>query len=315
LYFVHIHIFLTTTVTMKLSTLAALSASAASASAMSLSGKASQKVVNAARRVEQNAAVDYTFLANYTVKMIGCKSGLEEPIIDEEGNYEYEAVLLRLCPIESGCDSDSKYGCSSSYGEMMVGISTFIEAYFEDQRDNMNWDDNFQVDKYAECEEYKPEDRDTWENYQFFIGPTCTEDGSSIRLAVFEDEVCTVFSEFTFEAISEGWTLPFGDGGLVSTSCNDCMEYNDRGEYELRDMCMRPYENAVYKCEEGMEYYSYFGQNVEGCDAIESAFPMPKSSKSGGGKIFGWVVLAIVVVGLIGYVVWWRKKKSSSSVE
>jgi hypothetical protein len=290
---------------------AAVLSAMASANAMSLSGDAAKKVVTAARRVEQQQ-MDFTFLANYTVKMVGCKSNLEEAIIDEEGNSEYEAVLLRLCPVDS-CDSDSASGCKSGYGEMVVGISTFIEAYFEDQRDNMNWDDNFKVDKYAECGEYKPEDKDTWGDYVFYIGPTCTEDGSSIRLAVFEDEVCTQFSEFTFEEISEGWTLPYSDGGLVSTECNACMEYNDRGELELRDMCMRPYENAVYKCEEGMEYYSYYGQNVQGCEAINAAFPKQSSSGGNGGKIFGWIVLGLVVVGLVGYVAWWRKKKASSA--
>lgn len=295
---------------MKLFSSAALFASMSGASAMSLSGSAAQKVVSAARGLEQQE-MDYSFLSNYTIKMVSCKSNLEQAIIDEDGNSEYEAVLLRLCPT-GACDSDSAGGCKNSYGEIVVGLSTFIEAYFEDQKDNMNWDDNFDVDKYAECGEYKPEDNENWENYAFYIGPTCTADGTSVKLALFEDEVCTQASGFTFSEVSEGWTLPFEDGGLVSSSCNECMEYNDRGELELRDMCMRPYENAVYKCEEGMEFYSYFGKNVEGCETIDTVFPKAKASGGNGGKVFGWIVLAVVVVGLVGYVAWWRKKKASS---
>merc|ERR1719464_2182727 len=100
------------------------------------------------------------------------------------------------------------------YGEMLVGMSTFVEAYFEDQRENMeeeDGDDNFEVDKFAKCEEYDPdEDADdanqgAWENYQFFVGPTCTE-------------------------------------------------YDDDGDAEIRELCMESYEMAAYKCEEGMEY-------------------------------------------------------------
>jgi hypothetical protein len=262
---------------------------------------------------EQQEEEEFAFLGYYDVKVVGCKSELEQPVQNEEGEYEYEAVLLRLCPSDAGCDSDTTHGCTSGYGEMLVGVSTFVEAYFEDQRDNMQWDDNFEVDKFSKCEEYKPEnddDNQNWENYQFFIGPTCSEDGLDIKLEFFTDEYCTQVSEIEFETVSNGWALPYSDGGLVSTQCNACTEYNDNGELELREMCMQSYEQAAMKCEEGMEYYGYYGQNTQGCETLATMFPQAKSGS--GGKIFGWIVLAVVLVGLAGYIVWWRKKKSST---
>merc|ERR1719464_2065414 len=127
------------------------------------------------------------------------------------------------------------------YGEMLVGMSTFVEAYFEDQRENMeeeDGDDNFEVDKFAKCEEYDPDEnaddanQGAWENYQFFVGPTCTEDELGLKLELFTDQYCTQVSETSFETISNGWTLPYSSGGLVSTYCSSCTEYDDDGDAE-----------------------------------------------------------------------------------
>lgn len=306
---------------MKLSTAFIALTTVVSAAAKTISSNAAQKLVRSARKLEeaqQQQEEDGAFLGYYDAKIVGCKKDLEQPMVNEQGEYEYEAVLVRLCPSDAGCDSDLATGCKGGYGEMLVGLSTFVEAYFEDQRDNMQWDDRFNVDKFAQCEEYNPDEnaddgnRGAWENYQFFIGPTCSDNGLDIKLALFTDEACTQASEIEFETVSNGWTLPYGEGGLVSTACNSCTEYNNNGELEIREMCMRSYEQAPYKCEEGMEHYSYYGKNVQGCELIASAFPMKKSS-GGGGKVFGWIVLALVVVGLVGYIVWWRKKKASTS--
>jgi hypothetical protein len=104
--------------------------------------------------------------------------------------------------------------------------------------------------------------------------------------------------------------LPYSTGGLVSTYCSSCSQYNDNGEAEIRELCEQSYENAALKCETNMEIYSYYGQNTGGCETIEAMFPAKKSAN--GGKIFGYIVLAGVVMGLVGYIVWWRKKKATS---
>jgi hypothetical protein len=302
-------------------------ASLASASAMkSISGKNAAKVLRAARKLEDgNQEQDENFyLSKYTLKMVSCQAGVQVANADGNGEYENNAVIFRLCPSENGCDDSNQKGCSSGYGDYLVGLSTFIDAYFEDQRDNMQWDDNFQVDKYAECGEYKMENNgnnnnngdNQWADYQFFIGPTCTADGTDVALDLFTEETCTYKSEeVTFSDISNGWTLPYSSGGLVSTQCIDCYGANENGEYEVREMCAQLQEQKSLACEEKMEYYSYYGQNVQGCEQIAEMMPKSKKSSSsgGGGKVFGWIVFIAVVVGLGGYIVWWRKKKAGAS--
>lgn len=288
-------------------------ASLVTASSKTISAKSAAKVLRSARRLEQNANNGqdngYDFLASYELKLIGCKAG--EEITDANGNTEYDAAIFRLCPTSGGCSNKSG-GCKKGYGDFVVSLGTFVEAYFEDQKDNMNWDDQFQVDRYAQCDKYNAEQQDGGDNVEYFIGPTCTSDGLDVRLALFEDNTCTTESKTSFDTISNGWTLPFSTGGMVSTACLDCTQTNDAGEAALRDMCLNLYQGAVYACEAKMESSSYYGQNNDGCDKVQSS--LPKSVKSGGngGKVFGWLLFTLLIVGFAGYIVWWRKKKQQS---
>jgi hypothetical protein len=259
---------------------------------------------------------EYYFLRNYELKLVSCKAG--EQIRDPEtGEYEYNAAIFRLCDSSTtGCDSDSSKGCSSGHGDYIVGLNSFVQAYFEDQKDNMNYDDAFKVDEYAECREYEVEQNDDanqQDGYQmqYFIGPACTEDGTDVKLELYYDEACSQKQEeVTFEEISNGWTMPFEDGGLVSQSCISCVDWNNGGE--LRDMCMELYEGAG-KCETYMENFHYYGKQEGSCEYIQSLMPVKKSSGSAG-KAFGWVVFILVVVGAFSaYAMWWKKRKAAQS--
>lgn len=224
--------------------LIALASMPAALASKAISGpSAAAKVLRSARRLEQanqggddqaNQEEQYDYLAQYSLKLIGCKAGTSIANADGNGEYEYSAAIFRLCPTENGCSDEGVSGCKSGYGDFVVGLNTFVQAYFEDQRDNMNWDDQFQVDRYAECAEYEIENDDD-QAAQYWIGPTCTEDELDVKLAVFDDEICTQESKSTFGEISNGWTLPFSGGGMVSTYCSDCLEYNeDQAAYQLR---------------------------------------------------------------------------------
>lgn len=310
---------------MKLSLTLLLASLATTSATKAVSAKNAAKVLRAARKMEDanadanNGEVDYSYLAKYSLKMIGCKAGMQ--VMDAEtGEYEYNAAIFRLCPTESGCADESVNGCKEGYGDFVVGLNTFVQGYFEDQRDNMNWDDQFQVDRYAECGQYEIEQAEgddananQYADMQFFIGPTCTSDELDVKLALFSEETCTTASSVSFEEISNGWTMPFSSGGMVSTYCSDCVELNENdGTYGLREMCTNLYMEAAYACEEKMEYFSYYGQNTQGCSTIDESMPsaVKKASKnSSGGKVFGWIVFALLVVGMGSYVMWWRKSK------
>jgi hypothetical protein len=287
---------------------------AASATALS---PAQRNLIKNSRKLEDNQQEqeeeeEYAFLGKYQLKMVSCKAG--EQIRDPEtGEYDYNAVVYRLCP-KDDCDSERATGCYSGHGDYVVSLKNFVQAYFEDERDNMNFDDNFKVDEYVECREYEQENDDGNQNaYPYYIGPGCTADGKDIKLELYYDEACSqVPEEVTFSDISNGWTLPFSDGGLVSTNCISCSEYNDNGEYELKEMCMGLYESAG-KCETNMENYHYYGKQEGSCEYIAELMPSTKGSGSGA-RAFGWVVFILVVVGAFSaYAMWWKKKKAAQS--
>jgi hypothetical protein len=295
------------------------------ASAAAAPSRATRGLLSKARKLEdqnnngedQAEEEEYAFLQNYQLKLVSCKAG--EQIRDPEtGELDYNAAIFRLCPADD-CSEDRQTGCYGGHGDYVVGLQSFVQAYFEDQRDNMYFDDAFNVMEYAECREYEMENDDGNQNenaYPYYIGPACTEDGKGVRLELFYDEACSMVpEEVTFEDISNGWALPYEEGGLVSENCQPCSEYNqDDGGYELKEMCMGLYEEAG-KCETNMESYHYYGKQEGSCEYIAALMPSTKGSGSGA-KAFGWVVFILVVVGAFSaYAMWWKKKKSTQAAD
>lgn len=309
-YFNHFHHFLfSQLLTMKVSVAAfLLSTLVGTTSAM----RATANLMKAARRLEENQQQEeeeFAFLGNYKLKMLACKSG-EKYVNPEDGGYEYSSVVFRLCPADT-CSNDSANGCSSGHGDFVVGINTFVQNYLEDKREDMQQDDAFKVEEFGECREYEADQdgNDNGEEVFYFVGPACSEDGTDIVLDLFSEETCVTKSEVTFEEISAGVSLPYTSGGLVSKYCESCKGYNDNGEYELSEMCMRLYENSG-KCESGMETFHYSGQNEASCEFIEAL--LPKQKKGGAGKAIGWIFFLLVVAGVaaVGYTVIKKKRGS-----
>ena len=286
-------------------TAALIALAMSSASAMSISSKTAHKVLRAS--ASGRALADLSFLDKYTLKMIACHEG-EQVTDPQNGNIEYNAVVIRMCPTDSGCDDNKQVGCTSGYGDFVVGLDTYVAAYFQDQKDNMQWDDHFQVDRYAQCAQYQVEGGNN--NDQYYIGPACTSDSAGVRLELFTDNICQTPSSTSFSDIAQGWTLPYSDGGLVATDCLNCIQNDGNGNYQERQLCMNIYDDAASKCETQMQYYSAYGQDNSGCDTIKTLLPQEKRASHKAGKVFGWIVFVCVVVGLAGYVVWWRKSKS-----
>lgn len=256
---------------------------------------------------------DLSFLGGYDLKLIGCQ---------REMVPGYSAVLLRLCPAETGskgnnninqmgCDSSHTEGCSSVYGDILVELSTFVGSYLEEQQQQQQQNGNgneyaLQMEDYAGCREYQPEGEE-WENYQFFVGPRCSRDGLDIALGLFRDENCTKISTIPFETISNGWTLPYADGGLVSTACMPCTDDdNDNNNDGVREVCKASYQAAEYRCEAGMASSSSSrNADVEGCEAIELFFPGGPSAGTVAGRFFSF----FFVLGFVGYGYWWYKTR------
>jgi hypothetical protein len=300
-----------------------------------LSKKGVRSVLKNARRLEQqqnddgnnnnnggnmNEAEMEAFLMDYSLKFMKCAQ--DQQMYDADGAVHYGAVIFRLCPSGS-CDDSS--GCKSGYADFAVDVGTYVAAFMEDQADNMNWDDRFDADSYSECTEYlQNDDEDGNEGSGAYVGPGCTADGTGVKMAVFVDQYCSVqATDSAFAQISDGWSLPYSDGGLVSEKCLSCIDYNN-GQGQLREMCMNLYGEASYRCEADFDFDHYYydavteiyryGKDKTGCTPIEL---MQKQKSWGGGSakatdlIFAVFLLLFSAGGFAYYTIWWRKREYS----
>jgi hypothetical protein len=268
---------------------------------------ASARVMESARRLDQSSS-EYDFLGDYNLKMITCNAA-EVVVNQATGASEYGAIVFRLCPTKGECNDASGKGCSAGYGDFVVGMSTFVNEYLTQKRDEMEADDNFKIEQLAECRQYNADKDGDYADGVFYVGPACTADGTGVRVALYSDADCMTLEEtVTFEDISAGISLPYADGGLVSPSCESCYSVDDNGAAGLNEMCLGLYEYAG-KCETKMDTFHTSGKVETACDSISSL--VPKSAKSGAGKVIGWLFFAMVVVGLAGFAFTAMKKKSA----
>jgi len=91
-----------------------------------------QKLLSRARNLDNNGAVDFSFVSSYAIKFQGCHhiSQWNEDQEDEDDVriLTKRLVRFRLCPLET-CENDKTGGCSSKYGDYVVDLNTFVEAY------------------------------------------------------------------------------------------------------------------------------------------------------------------------------------------
>lgn len=280
------------------------------------------------------------YIMDYSIKFTQC---LQEYNLDldaagdnDDNAAQFGVIIFRLCPSDkcySNNDGTTKDVCDSGYAEFAISLQDFVDSYLEDQRDNMmedgNWDDQGNLDDFAYCSQYYPEEQEENENgyvASYYVGPACSEDGLSVRLGLFKDEYCSRLydsSRTTFESVSGGWSLPFADGGLVSTNCISCVVdddgNNNNNNADLRDLCLNLYEYAPYKCEtewgdvthyywdEITEIYRY-GKDETGCRPISKMTYMPEPKPN---ELASIIILSLLVigsvVGAIAYSIWWKK--------
>lgn len=262
------------------------------------------------------------FLMDYSLKFMKCIP--DQVVTDADYQDHMGVVIFRLCPSNT-CSSNTDGGCTSGYAEFAVDVGTYVEAFMEDQADNMNWDDeNFDGDEFGQCVQWDGDDddgADDDENAQaYYIGPGCTSDGSGVKMGVYEDQYCYEESATTFATIANGWSLPYSEGGLVSTSCTYCTD--DDGD--IRDMCLDLYDYAPHRCEANFEYTHYYydtnfemyryGKDQTGCNNI-AVLQNPRSQFSSEAvwtdAILVVMILLASVVGFYYYSQWWNKQKEN----
>lgn len=92
------------------------------------------KVMSQARKLEQNDEIDFTWVADYSIKFQGCHhiSQWNEEAEDEDDVRiaTKRLVRFRLCPTNS-CTLQNAGGCSSGYGDYVIDMNVFLEAYID----------------------------------------------------------------------------------------------------------------------------------------------------------------------------------------
>jgi len=303
-----------------------------------------RKLLAKARGLED--AVDYTWLNKYSIRFNSCHTihlfGSQGEEQQEEGESNpvgnQQLVNFKLCPDSSECDK-----CKNG-GEYVVQMREFLEVYSQAKaeleeaqceavEENCNCDyyygddeacaakcyadagldfcgeeEDFELEQYIECIEAEFSD-DAYYASTYFVGPTCTNEGTSINLQVFKDNKCTVatdnsvYAKYMFDENGAGMSLPYASKSIVDSDCISCKVvdenayYNDNNNYyEAEDpieLCMMLYSQSA-KCENEMSGKSY--ADIGSCTyinkilpALESAYENSGMKGNGGVTFLAWL--------------------------
>eukprot|EP00970_Alexandrium_tamarense_P015944 scaffold5788_cov209-Alexandrium_tamarense.AAC.5 len=126
----------------------------APSASISASSKVGQSIISKARRVEENnGEIDYTWVANMSLKFQGC---YHSQVWNDEANGEDDVristqrlVRFRLCPSTS-CSMESAAGCSSGYGDYVIDMETYLQAYLEGVQQDQEYQCKYE-EEYGDC--------------------------------------------------------------------------------------------------------------------------------------------------------------------
>mmetsp|Transcript_18861 Transcript_18861/g.34127 ORF Transcript_18861/g.34127 Transcript_18861/m.34127 type:complete len:390 (-) Transcript_18861:145-1314(-) len=122
------------------------------------------KVMEHARRLDQNQEVDYTWVAGYSIKFQGCHQ-ISQWNAEADGEEDVKIqtkrlVRFRLCP-EGSCSTENAGGCDSGYGEYILDMNIFLEAWLQAEQEHFE----LLCEQYAytQCQNNDDEDTCLWD--------------------------------------------------------------------------------------------------------------------------------------------------------
>jgi hypothetical protein len=123
---------------------------------ISANSRIGQSVLSKARRLEDandNAEISYTWVANMSLKFQGCyhtQTWNGEANGDEDVKISTQRLVrFRLCPTSS-CTMESAAGCSAGYGDYIIGMEDYLEAYFEAVQQDQEYSCEYEKN-YGDC--------------------------------------------------------------------------------------------------------------------------------------------------------------------
>lgn len=335
---------------------------ASASAALTSDSKAGAKLLSKARNLNQNADQDFSWMAKYSIKFEGCHSihAYNNEAQEAEGQSAFGVTHLakfKLCPSSSNCNS-----CSGG-GVYMTNLMEFGEAYLEAERE-IKESKCQAVEENCDCQYYYGDDQaclakcykdagldycgqeeaefdpaeyleckeaDFQDNYgnPYYIGPVCSHQGSSVRLALFTDMSCTTqAASGIYEANNYyGNSLPYSSKDMLSTTCLSCKDEqnaqanDDANAYyqapEPLEVCTELYEQSS-KCEKNMSSKQY--KDTGSCEYIHKIVPALETvyhkSGTGGGAAKGFAVFfALTTVAAVAAAAFYYNKVQRTTVD
>lgn len=337
---------------------------AAASAAETVDTKAGSEALAQVRRLNQNNQDDFAWMVKYSLKFEGCHSihtyGGEEGG-NAEGGSPFGVQHLAKFKL---CQSDHSCGSCSNAGVYMVQLREFAESYLEAQQEiqeancqaveencNCNYynDDevcmakcyadagldycgedqnDFNAAEFLECREADFGGNNYYgNNAQYYIGPVCSHQGSTVNLAVFTDAQCTVkASKGVYEKYNYGYSLPYSSEPMIGTKCMSCKQVNNDGnnyynnayyQAEPLDTCTELYEQSA-KCETKMTGKNQYTRDTGSCDYIHHIVPALENvyHKGGSGAATGFAVFfAITTIAAAGAAFFFYSKVERATVD
>lgn len=114
-------------------------------------------LLSQARRLENaDQEIDLTWLVDYSIKFQGCHH-ITQWNADADGGEDVRIatkrlIRFRLCPSAS-CDSASAGGCDSGYGDYIIDMNMYLEAYLMDLEEIHEWNCEYYGMKVCDCDD------------------------------------------------------------------------------------------------------------------------------------------------------------------
>lgn len=326
--------------------------------------KLGHRLLSKARLLNDNNNA-YTWVSNYSIKFHSCHTTLEfradggsgDGQQDEEPTESMRLVHFTLCPTDSchaGCHNGADY---------LVEMREFVESYLEFQMDQQEYnceqvkencycdnynddevclsqcyatagldycdeqdnDDEFEIDRFLECEALNEDNNNNNNNYYYqqsvtYVGAYCASNGRGIHLGTFSDRQCTKHTSTSNYKKYTGYDLPYTTTSIVSNDCISCQEpseYDDdynQDQYdadEVREICEGLYERSA-KCEKNIPSSVNPYKSTGGCDYIFNTLPKVERLSKGGpvlSTVFAWVFFSSTVLVSAYAAFLWQKAK------
>jgi hypothetical protein len=143
--------------TVLLSTLAAVGATSIKVGeTLKANSEIGQKLLSQARRLDEDEdEAAMTWVVDYSIKFQGCHHLVQwNDQADENADvrlFKKRLVRFRLCPT-STCSSTNAAGCDAGYGDYIIDMQTFLNAYYESKMQAAEEECGQYVENYCACE-------------------------------------------------------------------------------------------------------------------------------------------------------------------